>query len=52
VIVLSPHLGAWELAGLYLSSLGPTTTLYKPQPALDRLIAEARARQRGGAGAD
>lgn len=45
VIVLSPHLGAWELAGLYLSSLGPTTTLYKPQPALDRLIAEARARR-------
>lgn len=45
VIVLSPHLGAWELAGLYLSSLGPTTTLYKPQPVLDRLIARARARR-------
>jgi KDO2-lipid IV(A) lauroyltransferase len=44
VIVLSPHLGAWELAGLYLSSLGPTTTLYKPQPVLDGLIARARAR--------
>jgi ferredoxin len=35
VIVLSPHLGAWELAGLYLSAQGPTTTLYKPQPELD-----------------
>lgn len=45
VIVLSPHLGAWELAGLYLSSLGPTTTLYKPQPVLDGLIAQARARR-------
>jgi len=45
VIVLSPHLGAWELAGLYLSSLGPTTTLYKPQPVLDGLIAKARARR-------
>jgi len=47
VIVLSPHLGAWELAGLYLSVQGPTTTLYKPQPGLDWLIREARAR--GGA---
>lgn len=44
VIVLSPHLGAWELAGLYLSSRGPTTTLYKPQPVLDWLICEARGR--------
>jgi KDO2-lipid IV(A) lauroyltransferase len=47
VIVLSPHLGAWELAGLYLSTQGPTTTLYKPQPELDWLIREARGR--GGA---
>jgi KDO2-lipid IV(A) lauroyltransferase len=44
VIVLSPHLGAWELAGLYLSSLGPTTTFYKPQRILDPLIQGARAR--------
>jgi len=44
VIVLSPHLGAWELAGLYLSSLGPTTTLYKPQKSLDELIFKARSR--------
>ncbi len=44
LIVLSPHLGAWELAGLYLSSLGPTTTLYKPQELLDALIFEARGR--------
>ncbi|MEA3274970.1 MAG: lysophospholipid acyltransferase family protein [Pseudomonadota bacterium] len=45
VIVLSPHLGAWELAGLYLSSLGPTTTLYKPQPVLDSVILQSRARK-------
>jgi KDO2-lipid IV(A) lauroyltransferase len=45
VIVLSPHLGAWELAGLYLSSLGPTTTLYKPQRLLDGLILDARGRK-------
>lgn len=44
VIVLSPHLGAWELAGLYLSTQGPTTTLYKPQPELDWLIREVRGR--------
>jgi KDO2-lipid IV(A) lauroyltransferase len=45
VIVLSPHLGAWELAGLYLSTQGPTTTLYKPQPELDWLIRDARGRK-------
>jgi KDO2-lipid IV(A) lauroyltransferase len=47
LIVLSPHLGAWELAGLYLSAQGPTTTLFKPQPELDWLIREVRGR--GGA---
>jgi len=45
VIVLSPHLGAWELAGLYLSSLGPTTTMYKPQRLLNSLIYDARGRK-------
>lgn len=44
VIVLSPHLGAWELAGLFLSAQGPTTILYKPQPELDWLIRDARGR--------
>jgi KDO2-lipid IV(A) lauroyltransferase len=47
VIVLSPHLGAWELAGLYLSTLGPTTILYRPQPLADGLIRDARARGGG-----
>jgi len=47
VIVLSPHLGSWELAGLYLSTRGPTTILYKPQPELDWLIRAVRGR--GGA---
>jgi KDO2-lipid IV(A) lauroyltransferase len=47
VIVLSPHLGAWELAGLYLSTLGPTTTLYRTQPVGDALVRQARGR--GGA---
>jgi Kdo2-lipid IVA lauroyltransferase/acyltransferase len=44
VIVLSPHLGAWELAGLYLAARGPTTIFYKPQRLLDELIREARGR--------
>jgi KDO2-lipid IV(A) lauroyltransferase len=30
VIVAAPHLGAWELLNLYLSSLGPFTLLFKP----------------------
>lgn len=44
VIVLSPHLGAWELAGLYLAAQGPTTIFYKPQRLLNDLIREARGR--------
>jgi len=47
LIVLSPHIGAWELAGLYLSSRGPTAIFYKPQRLLDELIVDAR--RRGGA---
>ncbi len=47
LIVLSPHLGAWEMAGLFLSTRGPTTTLYKPQPLADELVRQARGR--GGA---
>jgi KDO2-lipid IV(A) lauroyltransferase len=44
LIVLSPHLGAWELAGLYLAAQGPTTIFYKPQQRLDDLIVAARRR--------
>ncbi len=47
LIVLSPHLGAWELAGMYLVAQGPTTIFYKPQKYLDDLIVNAR--RRGGA---
>lgn len=47
LVVLSPHLGAWELAGMYLVAQGPTTIFYKPQKYLDELIVAAR--QRGGA---
>jgi KDO2-lipid IV(A) lauroyltransferase len=44
LIVLSPHLGAWELAGLYLAAQGPTAIFYKPQHYLDAMIREARGR--------
>jgi KDO2-lipid IV(A) lauroyltransferase len=44
LIVLSPHLGAWELAGLYLAAQGPTAIFYKPQRLLDDLIVDARRR--------
>ncbi len=47
VIVLSPHLGAWELAGLFMASKGPSTSMYRPQKYIGGLILEGR--QRNGA---
>jgi Kdo2-lipid IVA lauroyltransferase/acyltransferase len=44
LIVLSPHIGAWELAGLYLAAQGSTAIFYKPQKYLDDLILAARRR--------
>lgn len=44
LIVLSPHLGAWELAGLHLAAQGRTAIFYKPQKYLDDLILAARKR--------
>ncbi|SEQ26850.1 KDO2-lipid IV(A) lauroyltransferase [Solimonas aquatica] len=45
VIWLCPHLGAWELAGLFCSANGPMSSLYKPQKgALDALMREGRER--------
>lgn len=46
VIVLSPHLGAWELAGLYCASRAPMTTLYRPPRIgeLEGLVRASRAR--------
>lgn len=48
-ITAGPHLGAWELAGLYLSVNYSITTLYRP-PRLAGLAQLVRtARSRGGA---
>lgn len=46
IIFAAPHLGNWELLGVYISCLGPMTTLYKPPKikGLDRLIAASRSR--------
>lgn len=49
VIVLSPHMGAWELAGLYASSLGPFTAMYKRPPVLELEDFYNKARGRLGA---
>lgn len=49
VIIAAPHIGAWELVGLYCAGLQPMTSLYRPLriPALDSLVRASR--QRGGA---
>jgi KDO2-lipid IV(A) lauroyltransferase len=45
LILLSPHIGAWELAGLFCADNGAITSLYKPQKgALDALILLGRTR--------
>ncbi|MFP4155383.1 MAG: lysophospholipid acyltransferase family protein [Halothiobacillaceae bacterium] len=45
-ILLGPHLGAWELGGLYSDRLYPATILYRPprQPELEEAVVKARAR--------
>lgn len=48
VILLTPHLGSWEMAGLYCADQAPITSLYKPQKSgLDEVI--KRGRERFGA---
>jgi KDO2-lipid IV(A) lauroyltransferase len=46
LIVLSPHLGCWEIAGLYLASRGSVTSLYRPprQTLFEPLVKQARER--------
>lgn len=48
VVLLTPHLGAWEVSGLYAASLSPITSLYRPtRLGIDELV--SRGRERGGA---
>lgn len=46
VLMISPHIGAWELMGLYLSMHYPMTSMYRPPRVheLDTLMRHARER--------
>ena len=46
VIYAAPHLGSWEVLGIYVSTLTPITTLYKPPKikGLNQIVAASRAR--------
>lgn len=46
LIVLSPHLGNWEVAGFEISRRTPMTTMYEPpkDPRLDQRIQRSRAK--------
>ncbi|HEY5604121.1 MAG TPA: lysophospholipid acyltransferase family protein [Gammaproteobacteria bacterium] len=46
VIIAAPHLGAWEMIGLYCSSNNPMTSLYRPLriPRLNPFVKSARER--------
>ena len=47
-IVITPHLGSWEMAGLYYSSRHPVTILYRPSRlGLDELSVRGRGRLGG-----
>ncbi len=44
-IILCPHIGSWELAGMLCASVGRITSLYKPQGGVvDPVILEGRSR--------
>lgn len=44
LLVLGPHIGNWEVAGLWLAHRAPSTTMYEPpdNPALENWIKKAR----------
>ena len=49
VVMMTPHHGSWEIAGLYCASRWPMTILYRPprEEALEPLIREGRMRTGG-----
>jgi KDO2-lipid IV(A) lauroyltransferase len=49
VILAAPHLGAWELAGIYISTRWPLTSLYRPSRLAEFDGHMRAARQRAGA---
>jgi len=46
VIILAPHLGAWEMVGLYLSIRYKMTSMYRPpeMTGLEHIVREGRSR--------
>ncbi len=49
IIIAAPHLGAWEIIGLYCADIYPITILYRP-PKIEQLDKMIRtARQKNGA---
>jgi KDO2-lipid IV(A) lauroyltransferase len=49
VIIAAPHLGAWELVGLYASAYTPMTSLYRAPPLSELGDMMRRGRERFGA---
>lgn len=49
IIFVSPHFGAWELAGAYCSSIAKMTILYKPPKLAGMENITLKARQKFGA---
>lgn len=48
VILITPHLGSWEMAGLYYSSRYPLTILYRPSRQVEFDVLNCRGRSRFG----
>ncbi len=45
IIGITPHLGCWEMVGLYISNRYPTTTLYRPSKIdIDSVLVAGRER--------
>ncbi len=49
VVLIGPHLGAWEMAGLFASAQVPMTSLYRPPRVRGLELRLRRARERFGA---
>lgn len=49
VILVAPHLGCWEIVGLYLSALHQMTSLYRPLRVAEFDAIVKQARERHGA---
>ena len=49
LVVAAPHLGNWEVGVHWLTSVAPTTVLYRPprEPSLERVMVQGRAKGGG-----